>query len=398
MEQSPIHILLVEDNPGDARLLRETLREVPAARFALAHVERLDQALRSLAEKRFDVVLLDLSLPDSQGLETCAKVHAGAPLATLVVLTGLDDETVAVQALQNGAQDYLVKGQVDGNMLMRSMRYAIERTRRLDAERALLANEKEFRFARAIQQRLFPATAPELPGFDISGASFPAVATGGDYFDYIPLPKDCLGVVVGDVCGHGFGPALLMAEVRAYLRALALTRGDIGEMVALVNRALFFDTAAGDFATLLLARLDPHARTLLYTSAGHMTGYILDAAGKVKTLLEGTSVPLGIEPDVTFKVAPLIQLEPGDLIFLLTDGIVEVCGPDSLLFGIDRTLAVIRTHQGKSAREIIEALYTALRGYSGDRPPQDDMTAIVLKVKDSPTGNHADGVGSGSTG
>jgi serine phosphatase RsbU (regulator of sigma subunit) len=393
MEESPMNILLVEDNPGDARLLRETLREVPAAQFALAHVERLDQALQSLAEKRFDVVLLDLSLPDSQGLETCAKVHARAPRAPLVVLTGLDDETVAVQALQRGAQDYLVKGQVDGNMLLRSMRYAIERTRRLDAERALLANEKEFRFARAIQQRLFPAVAPELPGFDISGASFPAVATGGDYFDYIPLPNDCLGVVVGDVCGHGFGPALLMAEVRAYLRALALTRGDIGEMVALVNRALFFDTAAGDFATVLLARLDPHARTLLYTSAGHMTGYILDRAGGVKTLLEGTGVPLGIEPDVTFAVAPLIQLDPGDLIFLLTDGIVEACPPEGTLFGTERALAVIRANQEKSARDIIEALYGAIRSFCRDRAPQDDMTTIVIKVKDTPSGNHDDGKG-----
>jgi serine phosphatase RsbU (regulator of sigma subunit) len=380
MEDSPIHILLVEDNPGDARLLRETLREVPAEQFALAQVERLDQALQRLAEHHFDVVLLDLSLPDSQGLETCARMHAGAPRAPLVVLTGLDDETVAVQAMQKGAQDYLVKGQVDGNMLMRSMRYAIERTRRLDAERALLANEKEFRFARAVQQRLFPAAAPEVPGFDLSGASSPAVATGGDYYDYIPLPNDCLGVVVGDVCGHGFGPALLMAEVRAYLRALALTRGDIGEMVALVNRALFFDTAAGDFATLLLARLDPHARTLLYTSAGHMTGYILDRTGGVKMLLEGTSVPLGIEPDLPFPVAPLIQLEPGELVFLLTDGIVEAAAPDASLFGIDQALAVIRANQGKSCREIIDALYAAIRGFCHDRMQQDDMTAIVVKV------------------
>jgi serine phosphatase RsbU (regulator of sigma subunit) len=382
MDEDPIHILLVEDNPGDARLLRETLREVPTAQFALTLVERLDQALQSLAEKRFDVVLLDLSLPDSQGLETCARVHARAPQAPLVVLTGLDDETLAVQALQNGAQDYLVKGQVDGNMLLRSMRYAIERTRRLDAERALLANEKEFRFARAVQQRLFPAAAPELPGFDISGASLPAVATGGDYFDYIPLPGDCLGAVVGDVCGHGFGPALLMAEVRAYLRALALTRGDIGEMVALVNRALFFDTAVGDFATLLVARLDPHARTLVYTSAGHMTGFIFDRAGTVKQLLEGTSVPLGIEPDVTFPVAPPISLETGDLIFLLSDGLVEAGAPDASQFGTERALAIIREHQAKSAREIIEALYAAIRDFCHGQAPQDDMTTIVIKVKE----------------
>jgi two-component system sensor histidine kinase/response regulator len=129
----PIQILLIEDNPTDALLLRETLAEAPSARFALTHVERLGEALERLAGGgRFDVVLCDLSLPDSDGLDTFQRVHAHAPRLPIVVLSGTDDETLSLRAVQAGAQDYLVKGQVTGNLLARSIRYAIERKRTED--------------------------------------------------------------------------------------------------------------------------------------------------------------------------------------------------------------------------------------------------------------------------
>ncbi|HXK29978.1 MAG TPA: hybrid sensor histidine kinase/response regulator [Candidatus Binatia bacterium] len=120
-------ILLVEDNPADARLLREVLKEVPGCPFGLAHVEQLGEALEHLREKHFDVVLLDLSLPDAQGLDGLARVRDVAPSVPILVLTGLDDEEMAVNALRVGAQDYLVKGQVNGGGLVRAVRYARER-------------------------------------------------------------------------------------------------------------------------------------------------------------------------------------------------------------------------------------------------------------------------------
>ena len=131
MLDQQIRVLLVEDNPGDARLLREMLAEAGATQFKLTHVERLQEALMRLSEGGFDVVLLDLSLPDGYGLDIATQVHTGVPSVPIVVLTGLDDETLAVQAVQKGAQDYLVKGQLDPRLLVRAMRYAIERHRLL---------------------------------------------------------------------------------------------------------------------------------------------------------------------------------------------------------------------------------------------------------------------------
>jgi signal transduction histidine kinase len=140
-----IRILLVEDNPGDARLIRETLWEVNPEGFELQHADRLATAAEILATGELDVILLDLSLPDARGMETVERTLALAPDAAIVVLTGLDDSTVAVQALQAGAQDYLVKGQPDPELLARAIRYAMERKRLERERRRLLRSEQEAR-------------------------------------------------------------------------------------------------------------------------------------------------------------------------------------------------------------------------------------------------------------
>jgi signal transduction histidine kinase len=124
-----MRVLLVEDNLGDARLLREALVDAGSGQFELAHVEQLSTALQRLGEEHFDAILLDLSLSDERGLDTLKRAREQAPGVPVIVLTGIDDEELAVKAVREGAQDYLVKGQVDGNLLVRSMRYAVERKR-----------------------------------------------------------------------------------------------------------------------------------------------------------------------------------------------------------------------------------------------------------------------------
>ena len=139
-----IKVLLVEDNPGDVFLLQDFLKEVTTVVVDLIPVEKLSEALNYLTKEVFDVILLDLSLPDSQGLETFVIAHHQAKATPIIVLTGIDDETLAIRAMQEGAQDYLVKGQVTGDLLVRSMRYAIERQR---ADDALRHSEERFRVA-----------------------------------------------------------------------------------------------------------------------------------------------------------------------------------------------------------------------------------------------------------
>ena len=135
MKNKPISILLVEDNPGDVALFREMLGEANAVQFELTHCNMLSSALTLLGKESFGIILLDLSLPDGEGLNTVVRTHAAVPSVPIVVMSGLDEEELAARALHEGAQDYLVKGQVDGNLLIRSMRYAIERKQVEDALR-----------------------------------------------------------------------------------------------------------------------------------------------------------------------------------------------------------------------------------------------------------------------
>ena len=129
MDNVSIRVLLVEDNPGDAALIQQALAEADAARFLPTHVQRLSDALALLREGAHDAVLLELGLPDSHGLDTLVQARTQAPRVPIVVLTGFDDEAAGAKAVQQGAQDYMVKGQVDSRVLARSLRYAIERGR-----------------------------------------------------------------------------------------------------------------------------------------------------------------------------------------------------------------------------------------------------------------------------
>jgi two-component system cell cycle sensor histidine kinase/response regulator CckA len=184
MNLDGIRVLLVEDNPGDARLLTELVRDTGAGQWKLVHVDRLSAALDRLSREPFDVILLDLSLPDADGLDTVIRAHGEAPRIPIVVLTGHDDEALAVRAVRAGAQDYLVKGRMDGDLLVRSIRYASERGRAVEAlerreehYRSLIENSMDLisilnldgtiRYASPSHERLLGYPLDELVGRNV---------------------------------------------------------------------------------------------------------------------------------------------------------------------------------------------------------------------------------------
>ncbi|MEO5885469.1 MAG: response regulator, partial [Candidatus Limnocylindrales bacterium] len=190
-------VLLIEDNAGDARLLREMLRMGDSYEADLVHIPTMTGAERHLADRDVDIILLDLGLPDAQGMEGVRRAHEAAPGVPLVVLTGLDDESLGVQALQEGAQDYLVKGQIEAPGLLRAMRYAIERKA---AEDARLASEHQLLQAQKLESigRLAGGIAHDFNNllFEISGyaelLALELVSTDQDHVD----PPRLLPIVI----------------------------------------------------------------------------------------------------------------------------------------------------------------------------------------------------------
>ena len=250
---------------------------------------------------------------------------------------------------------------------------------RRQAEVLLHARAREFSLAQAIQQGLLPKAPPALPGLEIAGASYPTQETGGDYFDFIPMPDGHWGIALGDASGHGIAAALLIAETRAYLRALVLTHADPGQVLGRVNQHLVEDISTDHFVTLFLARLNPLTRSLVYSSAGHLPGYLLDGRGEVRLKFPSTGLPLGLYPAGAFPIGPGVCLEPGDLLLLLSDGIIEATSGAGPQFGIGRALEVVRAHRHEPAGQIVAALVQEVRRWS-QSPPADDMTVIVMKT------------------
>ncbi len=378
MTERTVSILLVDAEADDISLVRGLLDCRWDGDFRLVPVEDVATALEILAHQRFDAVLLDLTLPQTPGLSGFLQIYGRLPHLPIVVLSAHHDDQLAMKAVQAGAQDYLVKSHLTDDLLVRSLRYAIERAGREHAEEALRMTTAKFRVARDIQRRLFPARAPTLPGYELAGVTCAADETGGDFFDYVPMRDGRLALVVADVSNHGLGSALLMAETRAYLRALALSMTDAGEILTAANKILTTDTAGRHFVTLMFAELDPARGALAYAAAGH-AAYVCEVDAEPR-LLESTSLPLGIDEHLVVPCGESIALRPGQVLFICTDGVQEAQSPTREMFGTQQALAVVQGNLGRPAAEIAAALYDAVRNHIEGRPLADDVTVVVLKV------------------
>jgi len=246
-------------------------------------------------------------------------------------------------------------------------------------ERRLREQEFFVGVAREVQRR-FHQFDEQPHGYDAAGSVHPAALTGGDYFDLIPHPDGRLTIAVGDVSGHGFGAALLMAETRAYVRAFSAREPGPKEVLECVNRALIGDLDGAQYVTLLLVRLDPERRAFEYASAGHVPGYLLDSARQVTMALQSTGPPLGLFSAAQSSSSGGIPYQEGDTLVLLTDGVTEAASLAGEEFTAGRALEVVSCRNGQPARETAEAICAAAREFRGGVPPEDDMTAVVCRL------------------
>ncbi len=193
-------------------------------------------------------------------------------------------------------------------------------------------------------------------------------------------PDGCLCIAIGDVSGHGFGAALLMAETRAYVRAYAALESDMGAILSRVNNALVTDLDGGQYVTLLLARLDPRNRSVEYAGAGHIPCYLLRPSGEIGHVMEKAGPPSGFFAGSRFCSSPAISLDYGETLVLLTDGVTEAANNDEPQFGADKALEFIKCHLQNSAAELVRGIHETVQAFTGGGPPSDDITLVICKV------------------
>lgn len=260
---------------------------------------------------------------------------------------------------------------------------AVENARLLARKAEQERMQRELLVAQQIQQRLLPTDLPQPEGFDIAGLGRPCEETSGDYYDVIPFGEDQnrLALIVGDVSGHGLGPAMLMASTRALLHAALLTRPDPVEVLSSVNVFLERDTPENAFMSMFLGALDPARRELQYVSAGHNPP-LLFSAGDTLEELERTGPVLGILSQATYGLTEPRTLEPGNVVILYTDGIFEAHDQAGEMYGETRFQESFRRHAGSGvpAKEVIAGVLGDLDAFVGDQPLDDDVTCLVVRA------------------
>jgi serine phosphatase RsbU (regulator of sigma subunit) len=251
--------------------------------------------------------------------------------------------------------------------------------REAEARHQVQRLEHDLALARSIQQSLLPSTTPRVEGFQIAGWNQPADQTGGDYYDYQVLPDGKIVVAVADVTGHGVGPALLAAACRAYARASFRFTGGMLNIMEQINAALAADVGEGRFVTFVAALVSPGSSSVELFSAGHGPLFLYLSNEDRFDQIDSQGPPFGIFPVLVSEPPQILELRPGDLLVLATDGFCEWPNSQGELFGSNRLEEAIRRSRKKTARELISDLYQAVLEFSGGTRQQDDLTVAVIK-------------------
>jgi serine phosphatase RsbU (regulator of sigma subunit) len=377
----PPRLLLVEDDPGDALLVEEYLSD---ARLDadLEWTQTLAGALASAAERPPDCVLLDLHLPDAVGMAAVRRMQRACPDAAVIVLTGLAEDKAGVDAVAAGAQDYMVKGTVSGELLDRAVRYAVQRKHAERTAAQLRVNEQRQAENRRLERGLLPT--PLLHDTPITPTScyLPSregALLAGDFLDAVQTPDGTVHAVIGDVSGHGPDAAAMGVCLRIAWRSLVLGGHREADLLGPMDRLLGAERTAGAmFATLALLALPPGTGTIQVVLAGHEAPVLIDAEG-VRQLRVPPGLALGIAGDEARWQATELPLPQAGALLLCTDGLIEGhAGPGRERLGTDGLLALIASAADRRGQDLLDHLTSTTKALDAGRH-LDDVAVLLLE-------------------
>lgn len=262
----------------------------------------------------------------------------------------------------------------------------LENARLYREEQELRLMQQQMRMAQEIQMRLLPKVPPQIVGYDIAGKSTPAYSVGGDYFDFLKLNQAQVGLCLGDVSGKGVSAALLMANVQATIRSQSMLRAAPSQCLRNSSQQLYRSTDSNKFVTMFYGVLDTESGQLQYSNAGHNPPILIPDKGDPKWLTIGGPV-LGAFPSSCYKEAT-VQLMPGDLLLIYSDGFSEAMNGNGEEFGAQRLMGTATKYRRIPAAELIDRIEEDVKNHCGDTLPADDMTMVVVRARgQGPCGN-----------
>jgi sigma-B regulation protein RsbU (phosphoserine phosphatase) len=307
------------------------------------------------------------------------KVESGQIRSVLSVPLKVKDRMIGVINLINKkAGPFTREDERMVGIIASQSAQVLENARLYEEEKRLQQVERELQMARDIQQSLLPKENPQIQGAHIAGLSYPAREVGGDYYDFIHLGPERLGVVIVDVSGKGVPASLLMSNIQATLRVQAVTSHSPGHCITEANTALHKSTAADKYATLFYGILDMKERTFTSTNAGHNAPMLM-SHGACCRRLETGGIVLGMLPDIPYQEEKT-QLNSGDLLVMFSDGITEAMNDQEEEFGEERLMSLMEDHGQLSPEDLLEKIVTEAKAFTGGTQQQDDMTLVAIQI------------------
>jgi sigma-B regulation protein RsbU (phosphoserine phosphatase) len=388
-----------------AEILQRLLPALGAEmRFAPKWVDTAEKAIEEIAKTNYALVLLDYKLPGADGMTVLAHIRS-LPVPrqpAVIMLTGMGNEAIAVEAMKRGAKDYLSKDCLDVPSLVRAITSALER-KRLEEQVARYTEElreknaqveADLNMAREIQEAFLPARYPTFPRNALPKESalhfhhcyLPTGAVGGDFFDVLSISDTQAGVFICDVMGHGVRAALVTAMVRALAEELIAVAAEPDRFLTEINHRLLgilTQTRMPMFASAFYLVADLARGELRYSNAGHPSPLLVRrSAGTVEPLRFPDCRPgpaLGVFEE---SVYPICQcaLAPQDLVVLFTDGLYEVEGAEGNEYGQERLLAAVRKRANLAAGPLFDELLADVQKHAGNRGFVDDVCIVGVEV------------------
>ena len=378
-----IRTLIVDDEQPARQRLQQMLSGMDGIEV-IGEAEDGEQAIQRILELRPDLVFLDIQMPVCTGLEVVKALKPPRP--KIIFCTAFDQYALA--AFEQQALDYLLKP-----VKRERLAQAISRVRESLENSTTLP--REVTLAGQVQARLLPRPATALAGLEFAAVSTAARTVGGDYYDFFSIPQGLFAVSIADVSGKGLSAGLLMANLQGRLQSRApLHLAQAGDLVGDLNRALCSTMDEARFITLFYGAYDEASRTLTFANAGHPPPFLFSTppnAGCEPIAMKSKSVVsrltaggpvLGLLPNASFQQES-VRLASGDVLLLFSDGVSEAMNATDEEFGEERLQELLSRNANESAQVLVERSLTAIHAFTRQVPWNDDLTLMVLKVRES---------------
>jgi len=381
-------LLVVDDNEDNRYTLMRRLTREGYKNLTTATNGR--EALDLIQSKPFDLILLDIMMPDMNGYEVLERMKAGAELRNIpvIMISALGEIESVIRCIELGAEDYLPKP-FNPTLLRARVGASLEKKRLRDEVRASLARlEQEMDAARELQfgmlPLVFPACTPEQP-VEIHALMEPAREVGGDLYDFFRSSEHLFCFLVGDVSGKGAAAAMFMARTRSLVRmAVQLWRKMSGDQLApvriieAVNQELCQNNRDRMFVTLFLGVLDTKTGVITYVNAGHLAPCVLRASDGIESISDKPAMPLAVRAGAAYQERTVTLLS-GDSVFVFSDGVTEAMNAADELYGNDRLQADLRAASALTPEQIVRAIKGKVDEFMAEAPQSDDVTMLALR-------------------